>query len=152
MSVLQRRLASSTYALLRSFERRIEKLSQLIRDVQDGMLTEEQLVVLQRRLAEDDDVLDSKTAEEEGGPIDGREENEISEDRLLAGVSATSLADLVVEREQVVALRDLARNVYEQGGESKFDKLREVLTESRFAGEKFIVFTEHRDTLNYLVQ
>ncbi len=152
MSVLQRRLASSTYALLRSFERRIEKLTQLIRDVQEGKLTEEQLVVLQRRLAEDDDVLDTKTADEEGGPINGREENEISEDRLMAGVIATSLADLVVEREQVVALRDLARKVYEEGAESKFDKLREVLTEPRFAGEKFIVFTEHRDTLNYLVQ
>lgn len=151
MSVLQRRLASSTYALLRSFERRIEKLTHLIREVQEGKITEEQLVVLQRRLAEEDDVLDTKTADEEG-TINGQEENEVSEDRLLAGVIATSLADLVVEREQVVALRDLARKVYEQGAESKFDKLREVLTESRFAGEKFIVFTEHRDTLNYLVQ
>ena len=151
MSVLQRRLASSTYALLRSFERRIDKLTQLIRQVQDGTLTEEQLVVLQRRLAEEDDVLDTKTADEEG-TLNGREENEVSEERLLAGVIATSLADLVVEREQVFLLRDLARKVYDQGAESKFDKLREVLTESRFAGEKFIVFTEHRDTLEYLVQ
>ncbi|HUY92171.1 MAG TPA: helicase-related protein [Pirellulales bacterium] len=151
MSVLQRRLASSTYALLRSFERRIEKLTHLIRAVQEGKLTEEQLVVLQRRLAEEDDVLDTKTADEEGS-LNGREENEVSEDRLLAGVIAASLADLIVEREQVVALRDLARKVYDQGAESKFDKLREVLTESRFAGEKFIVFTEHRDTLDYLVQ
>lgn len=150
MSVLQRRLASCTYALLRSFERRIDKLTDLIRKVQEGKLTEEQLVVLQRQLV-DDDVLDTKTADEEG-TVDGLEENEVSEDRLLAGVIATSLADLVVEREQVVALRDLARKVYEQGGESKFDKLREVLTESRFAGEKFIIFTEHRDTLNFLVQ
>jgi superfamily II DNA or RNA helicase/DNA-binding XRE family transcriptional regulator len=152
MSVLQRRLASSTFALLRSFERRIEKLSELIRRVQDGKLTEEQLVVLQRRLAEDEDVLDAMTADEEGGPIDGREENEVSEDKLLAGVIATSLVDLVVEREQVIALRDLARKVYELGAESKFDKLREVLTESGFAGEKFIIFTEHRDTLEYLTQ
>lgn len=151
MSVLQRRLASSTYALLRSFERRIEKLSHLIREVQEGKLTEEQLVVLQRRLAEEDDVLDTKTADEES-TLDGREESEVSEDRLLAGVIAASLTDLIVEREQVIALRELARKVYDQGGESKFDKLREVLTESRFAGEKFIVFTEHRDTLNYLVQ
>jgi SNF2 family DNA or RNA helicase len=151
MSVLQRRLASSTYALLRSFERRIEKLTHLVREVQEGKLTEEQLVVLQRRLAEEDDVLDTKTGDEEGS-LDGQEENEVSEDRLLAGAIATSLADLVVEREQVIALRDLARKVYDQGAESKFDKLREVLTESRFAGEKFIVFTEHRDTLNYLVQ
>jgi len=63
-----------------------------------------------------------------------------------------SLADLIVEREQVYRLRDLAQNVYDKGEESKFDKLREVLTESEFAGEKFIIFTEHRDTLEYLVQ
>jgi superfamily II DNA or RNA helicase len=151
MSVLQRRLASSTYALLRSFERRIDKLDDLIRQVQEGRLTEEQLVVLQRRLAEEDDVLDTKTADEEGTE-GGREEGEISEERLLAGIIAASLPDLVVEREQVVALRDLARRVYEQGAESKFDKLREVLTDPHFAGEKFIVFTEHRDTLDYLVQ
>jgi superfamily II DNA or RNA helicase/DNA-binding transcriptional regulator YiaG len=151
MSVLQRRLASSTYALLRSFERRIAKLDDLIRQVQDGKLTEEQLVVLQRRLAEEEDVLDSKTADEEVVE-DGREESEVSEDRLLAGVVAASLVDLVVEREQVVGLRDLARKVYEQGAESKFDKLREVVADPRFVGEKFIVFTEHRDTLDYLIQ
>ena len=151
MSVLQRRLASSTYALLRSYERRIDKLDDLIRQVQEGKITEEQLVVLQRRLAKEEDVLDSKTAEEET-TIDGREEGEVSEERLLAGVIATSLADLIVEREQVYSLRDLARKVYDKGEESKFDKLREVLTESEFAGEKFIIFTEHRDTLDYLVQ
>ena len=151
MSVLQRRLASSTYALLRSFERRIDKLDELIRQVQEGRLTEEQLVVLQRRLAEEEDVFDSKTADEETS-VDGREESEVSEDHLLAGVIAASLTDLVVEREQVLGLRDLARKVYEQGAESKFDKLREVLTDPRYAGEKFIVFTEHRDTLDYLVQ
>ncbi|MGI6419475.1 MAG: helicase-related protein [Thermoguttaceae bacterium] len=151
MSVLQRRLASSTYALLRSFERRIDKLDELIRQVQEGRLTEEQLIVLQRRLAEEEDVLDSKTADEETS-VDGREESEVSEDRLLAGVIAASLTDLVVEREQVVGLRDLARKVYQKGEESKFDKLREVLTDPKFSGEKFIVFTEHRDTLEYLIQ
>jgi superfamily II DNA or RNA helicase len=151
MSVLQRRMASSTYALLRSFERRIDKLDDLIHQVQEGKLTEEQLVVLQRRLAEEEDVLDSKTADEESIE-DGREESEVSEERLLAGVLAGSLVDLVVEREQVVALRDMARKVYEQGAESKFDKLREVVTDPKFVGEKFIVFTEHRDTLDYLIQ
>ena len=151
MSVLQRRLASSTYALLRSYERRIDKLDDLVRQIQEGKLTEEQLVVLQRRLGEEDDILDTKTAEEESA-IGGREEGEVSEEKLLAGVIATSLTDLIVERDQVYELRDLARKVYEQGEESKFDKLREVLTESEYAGEKFIVFTEHRDTLDYLVQ
>ena len=39
MSVFQRRLASSTYALLRSFERRLDKLLDLIAQIQDGRLT-----------------------------------------------------------------------------------------------------------------
>ena len=151
MSVLQRRLASSTYALLRSYERRIDKLTDLIRQVQEGKLTPEQIIILQRRMAEDDDVLDSKTADEEG-TVDGREEGEVAEENLLAGVIAASLTDLVVERELVMKLRDLARKVYTMGAESKFDKLREVLTDPKFVGEKFIVFTEHRDTLDYLVQ
>ena len=43
MSVLQRRLASSTYALMRSFERRIEKLEGMIDDLRNGRLTEGQL-------------------------------------------------------------------------------------------------------------
>ncbi|MBE0537365.1 MAG: DUF3883 domain-containing protein [Phycisphaerae bacterium] len=151
MSVLQRRLASSTYALLQSFERRIDKLTDLIRQVQEGKLTQEQLILLQRRLAEEDDVFDFRTADEEDIQ-DGREENEVSEERLLAGVVAASLTDLVVERDQVIELRKLARQVYEKGAESKFDKLREVLTDPRFVDEKFIIFTEHRDTLVYLIQ
>jgi superfamily II DNA or RNA helicase len=150
MSVLQRRLASSTYALLRSFERRIEKLDDLIRQIQQGKLTEEQMVVLQRRLAEEKDLLDTTTADEEESK-NGREEHELSEERMLAGVVAASLADLVVEREQVVNLRELAKKVHAKGEESKFDKLREVLTQDRFTGEKFIIFTEHRDTLDYLI-
>ena len=93
MSVFQRRLASSTYALLRSFERRIEKLDKLIADVQDGKLTTEQLVILQQRIHEEDDVLDAKTADDETAE-EGREENEIAEDKLLQGVVAASLADL----------------------------------------------------------
>jgi superfamily II DNA or RNA helicase/DNA-binding XRE family transcriptional regulator len=151
MSVLQRRLASSTFALMRSFERRVEKLDDLIRQVQEGRLTMEQLITFQRRLAEEEDILDTKTADDETGE-NGREENEASEENLLAGVIAASLGDLIAEREQVVGLRKLAKAVYDHGAESKFEKLREILTDPEFAGEKFIVFTEHKDTLNFLVQ
>jgi len=151
MSVFQRRLASSTYALLRSFERRIGKLDNLIADVQDGKLTADQLVTLQQRIFEEDDVLDSKTADDEAAE-EGHEENEIAEEKLLQGVVAASLTDLQAEKEQVKQLLDLARKVHDGGHESKFEKLREVLTDSRFSGEKFIVFTEHRDTLEFLVK
>jgi superfamily II DNA or RNA helicase/DNA-binding XRE family transcriptional regulator len=150
MSVFQRRLASSTYALLRSFERRMVKLNTLIDDIQDGKITTEQMLTFQARLNEDD-LLDTTSADDEGDEEHG-EAHEAAEDRLLQGVVAASLTDLLAEKEQVQGLLDLARKVHDGGHESKFDKLREVLTDSRFSGEKFIVFTEHRDTLEFLVR
>ncbi len=89
MSVFQRRLASSTFALLRSFERRIEKLDKLIDDIQSGRLTTDQLITYQQRLFEEGDVFDTKTADDEASE-EGYEENEISEDKLLQGVVAAS--------------------------------------------------------------
>ncbi|MBC7347356.1 MAG: DUF3883 domain-containing protein, partial [Clostridia bacterium] len=150
MSVFQRRLASSTYALLRSFERRIEKLSDLIAQIRDGRLTVEQLVTMQRRMREED-VFDIATADEEAAE-DGREWNEVAEDKLLVGVVAASLLDLQEELRQVRHLRDLAKRVYDAGTESKFERLREILVDPKFGEEKLIIFTEHRDTLEFLVR
>jgi len=151
MSVFQRRLASSTYALLRSFERRIARLDEIIESVQDGQLTTEQLFALQQCISDGDDVLSTKTADDEVSE-ENREENEIAEDKLLQGVVAASLADLLVERENVRELLNLAKKVYESGQESKFERLREILTDPEYKNEKFIVFTEHRDTLYFLAR
>ncbi|MCS6897385.1 MAG: helicase-related protein, partial [Nitrospira sp.] len=151
MSVFQRRLASSTYALMRSFERRIDKLDDLIKQIRDGRLTVEQLSTMQRRIREEDDLFESETADEENAQGD-REENEVAEDKLLQGVVAASLLDLQAELEQVRQLRDLAKRVYEAGTESKFERLREVLVDPKYADEKLIIFTEHRDTLDFLVR
>jgi superfamily II DNA or RNA helicase len=151
MGVFQRRLASSTYALLCSLERRIKKLDGIIDDVQSGRLTIEQLLTAQRRIREDDDVFESKSADEESSEYD-TEENEVAEDILLQGVIVASLADLVVEKEHVLKLKKLADQVHNYGGESKFEKLCEVIKEEKYSREKFLVFTEHRDTLNYLVR
>jgi superfamily II DNA or RNA helicase/DNA-binding XRE family transcriptional regulator len=150
MGVFQRRLASSTYALLCSFKRRIGKLETIIDNVQSGGLTIEQLLTLQRRMREEDDVFESKSADEEN-PNSGLEENEASEEMLLQGVIATSLADLFVEKEQVTRLHDLAEKVHGSGTEQKFEKLREILTAEEYSQEKILIFTEHRDTLDFLV-
>lgn len=151
MGVFQRRLASSTYALLRSLERRIERLDALINDVQGGVISTEQLLMLQQRSRAEDDIFDSKTADDEADE-GGREENERAEDTILQGVVAASLADLLAEREQVRDLLELARKVHDAGHESKFEKLCEVLTAPAFAGEKLIIFTEHRDTMDFLAR
>src|SRR5262245_58696975 len=75
MSVFQRRLASSTYAVLRSFERRLENLNGLIEDIESGKLTSEKLEERQRRLGDEThDLLDEETADEEDYS-DGREEH-----------------------------------------------------------------------------
>ncbi|MEW5867007.1 MAG: helicase-related protein [Bacillota bacterium] len=151
MGIFQRRLASSTYALIRSFERRLDKLDGLISDIRSGRLTLDGLLALQQRLAHVRDVFSERTADEESTE-DGREENEVAEDEALGGVTAGSLVELEAERLQVKSLLDLARRVHETGQESKFQKLREVLLDPCFKGEKMIIFSEYRDTLDFLVR
>ncbi len=86
MSVFQRRLASSSYALMRSFERRVQKLDELIRQIESGELSAEELANQQRKLESSRgfrDVFESETADEEEAE-NGVEENERGEDTLLA--------------------------------------------------------------------
>ena len=50
--------------------------------------------------------------------------------------------------EQLAPLR-LRRRL--AGEDSKFEKLRAVMSDSAFAPEKLVVFTEHRDSAEFLV-
>ena len=152
MSVFQRRLVSSTYALMRSFERRMEKLEDLIERIRDGSLSEEQLARQQRQLDDIDDVFETQTADEQSTGEGDIEQPEEYEDRALTGAVGVSLAELEGERRRVEGLLGKARSLYAQGEESKFEKLREVLRDPEYADEKFIVFTEHRDTAYFLIR
>ena len=147
MSVFQRRLASSTYALMRSFERRHEKLAGLIDDIRNGRLTEEQLRRQQRGLDKIDDVFETRTADEDGG-----EQHEEFEGKALSGTIAVTLSELEIERRTVEALLNKTRDLFNTSEESKFEKLREVLSDPQYLDEKLIIFTEHRDTAEFLVR
>jgi superfamily II DNA or RNA helicase len=151
MSVFQRRLASSTYALMRSFERRLEKLEAIMDDLRSGRLTADQLLIRQRRLDSTRDLLDEATADEEGVEH-GEESSEAAERNLLGGVVAVNLAELEVEKAKVAELLDLARRVAAKGSGAKFERLLEVLGDVRFAEEKFLIFTEHRDTMDFIAR
>ena len=151
MSVFQRRLASSTYALMRSFERRHEKLAALIAALREGRLSEEQIARGQRHLDDLDDEFETRTADEDAG-TGGRERLEAFEERALGATAAENFGELEVERRRVAALLDMTRRRLAAGDESKFGALREVLRDPRFGGEKLIVFTEHRDTAQFLVR
>ncbi len=152
MTVFQRRLASSTYALLRSFERRLERLNRFVEDIRAGRITEEDLQREQRKLETLDDAFEATTADEDADPDGGGERHEEFESEVLAGTVATTLAELEVERQQVAALLEKARRLYDRRDESKFERLRELLRTPEYSHEKFIIFTEHRDTAHFLVR
>ena len=150
MSVFQRRLASSTFALLRSFERRIDRLDEAIELVRAGR--EDELERRQRRLGDTPDAFETRTADEDADDAGGRERHETFEERVLGGVVGLTLARLRAERAEVETLLVRARRLVETGEDSKFEKLRAVLRDPAYAREKFIVFTEHRDTAEFLVR
>ena len=149
MSVFQRRLASSTYALMRSFERRLGRLDEAIELVRSGRGDE--LERRQTRIGRMSDFFESRTADEEADDDSQREENEAFEDTALGGLAAITLAELREERAEVETLLSHARRLAETGEDSKFEKLRAVMSDPAFAREKLIVFTEHRDTAEFLV-
>ena len=149
MSVFQRRLASSTYALLRSFERRLERLDEAIELVRAGHTDE---LDRRQRHRNTQDFFETHTADEDIDETGGRERHEEFEEHALGTLVALTLSDLQHERSEVETLADHARQLANAGEDSKFEKLRAVLRDPTFAHEKFIIFTEHRDTAEFLVR
>ena len=152
MSVFQRRLASSSYALLRSFERRLARLESLSADLQQGLITEAQLERMQLEYRSPDDPLDVQTADEEAASADAGEGHESVETQAVTDVVPVTLAEIREEQRRVDALLRRARRLFETEEDSKFETLREALTDPEYAGQKFLIFTEHRDTAHFLVR
>ncbi|BAU49568.1 helicase [Sulfurifustis variabilis] len=157
MTVFQRRLASSTWALLCSFRNRLDKLDRLIDDIQSGRIPEEELRAQQQRIDRKMregrlmDVLAAKTADEES-VTDGAEEHEETEAEALGAFVATSLAELLAERQKVLELIGLAEAVHASGRESKFDRMSALLRAAEYRDHKVIIYTEHKDTLEFLMR
>ena len=149
MTVFQRRLASSTYALLRSFERRAERLERTIEDIRSGRRSLRSLLASGGRLPRD--FFETRTADEEAA-VDGRERHELFEDEVLGAVGAVTVEDLRREIALVEDLRDRARELRDSGRETKFERLRRTLDARAHTGQKWLVFSEHRDTVDFLVR
>lgn len=149
MSVLQRRAASSTLAILRSLQRRTTRLDEFIAAFLAGGLQGENFTARQGALRVRD-VEDEKTSDEETSS-EGQEEGDINENAAMGGTTASNLGELQAERLEVERLRALAQKVYDAGEDSKFEKLKEIIRDDRFRREKLLIFTEHRDTMEFLV-
>jgi superfamily II DNA or RNA helicase len=130
--ILQRRMASSTYALLRSLERRKERL--------EDLLTGEELVreipFPAIDLEEFDDYEEEKRWEQEKT----WETLSIAENRAELEKEIRTLEDLI----------EKAREILREECEIKLTELKKVM--ESLGDKKILIFTESRDTLEYLVK
>ncbi|GAB3950083.1 helicase-related protein [Spirosoma harenae] len=153
LMVMQRRLTSSIYAIKRTLLHRHQALQGLINELTNNPNLWSQRQRLDPAMTslgldsiDDYDELDDR--EREGL------ENILSDPRKFRlFTTAKSPAEIRDEARQVKALYDLAEALYSsEQEEQKFAKLRELLGSEgvRDHNEKLVIFTEHKDTLDYL--
>lgn len=136
MAMLQRRLASSTYAARRSLERMREKRQRILEDPQS--YRQEQIA---KKLPEDFDEL----------PDDEQQEILSQLEEVVASVEPAALREEIIELTKLI---DQARVLEQREVETKLVKLRSLISEQgvfKDLSTKLLVFTEHKDTLDYLV-
>jgi len=159
LTVLQRRLASSPEAILKSLERRRHRLERRRRELASApsagespierSLRERLVGLLGRDLPEELEELDDLTS----GEVE-----EIESDVVDAATAARTVAELDHEIALLAGLTELARRVRYAGTDRKWTELRDLLSDSELirgadgALRKIIIFTEHRDTLEYLAE
>ena len=153
LGVFQRRLASSAFALSRSLERRIDRLRETARQLASGELTPHDVQLGQQKLRRNHavDHFEQHTADEDGSGT-GSEANEDYETAILGAIVTVSVEALEQEIKTLTRLNQRAKAILDSGSESKFEKLRQVLEDPSHSSEKWIIFTEHRDTMDYLVR
>jgi superfamily II DNA or RNA helicase len=136
MAMLQRRFASSIYAVRRSLERMRDRRQKILDDPE--AYRQEQIA---KKLPEDFDDLPE-------------EEQEDLLMQLEAVVVSVNPADLRLEIAQLNRLIQQALLLEQREVESKLVQLKQVLNEQGIFSDpkmKLLLFTEHKDTLDYLV-
>jgi superfamily II DNA or RNA helicase/transcriptional regulator with XRE-family HTH domain len=141
VAVLQRRLASSTYAMLESLKRRRQRIT-------DSVPAGSAQVSLEKITS----YFDTSTADEYGQEGDGYETEEGVENQALSLARPANAKQLQKELEYIDHVMALGDQVRELQQETKFLKLRELIESSDFRNQQLLIFTEHRDTLEYLRQ
>jgi superfamily II DNA or RNA helicase len=170
LTILQRRLASSPEAIFQSLRRRRERLEKRCRELellQRGAAAAP--TIANGRQLDADDIEDLEEAPES--------EVESAEEEILdQATAASTIAELKAEIATLARLEVLASDVRRSGQDTKWRELSQLLGEiftpaalgNRVAEDskpygsgpikkptpsprqKIVIFTEHRDTLNYL--
>ena len=136
MAMLQRRFASSIYAVRRSLERMKEKREKILADP-EGYRRDQ----INKRLPEEFDDL----------PDDEQQEIIAELEDLVISYDPATLKQEILELGQLITQ---ARQLEQSEVESKLVKLRALLTDHGIFKDpkmKLLIFTEHKDTLDFLV-
>lgn len=150
LTALQRRLASSPEAIYQSLKRRREKLKRRIEE--EKIKQRGGGKVLAETYAE-------KASEDIWESVDDmapEDYEEFEEEVVDQATAAQTIAELEAEVFTLGHLEDQAKALVHSGQDRKWEELRELLQNTpEMRGpdglqRKLIIFTEHRDTLNYL--
>jgi len=172
LTILQRRLASSPEAIYQSLRRRRERLEERLRELE--LLRRGAEVA--SRIGATAPMLDPEDVEDLEDAPDSELEA-VEEEILDEATAARTIVELEAEIETLRRLESLALAVRRSGEDRKWRELAsllgEIFTQSAIAGriaendppahgadavprptpsprQKLVLFTEHRDTLNYL--
>jgi len=157
LTVLQRRLASSPEAIFRSLERRQERLKKSLAELKNegnpNIKLEDRLDKILAQTGTDlRDIEDDDSTDE----LDAAEREAVEENVVSAATAARTAAELEQEIIILDKLIELARRVRVSEVDVKWNELRDLLTGDNLIREKdgsirkIIIFTEHKDTLEYL--
>jgi len=135
MVILQRRLTSSTNAILSSLERRKARMEELLK--------------LPEKIQQDDRYDEVKRLSAEDLEDLSEEDRWEAEELLEHLTIARNIEDVRREIRQLTGLIEEAERVKALGTESKLVKLRDEIL-STIGDKKLLIFTEHKDTLWYL--
>lgn len=142
LTVLQRRLASSPEAIYRSLVRRSERLERKKQEILNGTYVEKEPSI-------DVSALDADE-------YNAEEIEDIEEELLDAATAAQTVEELDGELLELAELIKVAKQVRDAGTDRKWTELSKILQDNALTTDKdgvprkFIIFTEHRDTLDYL--
>lgn len=148
LTVMQRRLASSIFAIKNTLERRKNALEGLVNEVKQNPTIWNQRFKIDQLDVENIDDYD-ELDDEEKASLD----NILSDPKKFKlFTTAKSIEEIKAEAIEVKKLYEKADGLYKKNQEEqKFKELSKLLISERIIdGEKLIIFTEHKDTLTYL--
>jgi superfamily II DNA or RNA helicase len=142
-TVLQRRLASSLNAIFNSLKKRQQRFANLLEELDDLSPAEQHQRLMNLGKPVDSEVESDDVDEEE------------LEDLAVESTVAEKLEQLREELRELERLVKLTQQTIAIGTETKLTNLKECLERAEFSElkdgrGKLLIFTEHRDTLEYL--